>query len=102
VVFQRTAHGFRHIGGGPATRPPIAALQSRRHGWRDIGVLQSGGGIAPCDRVLEFDGRRYNKQGCSTPSARRRLISRRLLIEPDAKGGPLGSAIAIDPKPIDP
>jgi hypothetical protein len=43
-----------------ATWPPIRILETRSHGWRDIGVWVQGGGIQPgYEAVLHFDGKEY-------------------------------------------
>jgi hypothetical protein len=42
------------------TWPPIRILETRSHGWRDIGVWVQGGGIQPgYEAVLHFDGKEY-------------------------------------------
>ena len=60
LILRRTPRGFRTVMNATVTRPPIRVLDSRSHGWRDLGVMVSGGGImSPYEARLRFDGRHY-------------------------------------------
>jgi hypothetical protein len=53
------------------TWPPIRVLETRSHGWRDIGVWVEGGGIRPgYEAVLQFDGKHYPANPSVAPAKR--------------------------------
>jgi len=62
---------------------PIRLLPSSSHGWRDIGVTVSGGGIThPYEAALRFNGRRYPNNPTVPPANPRRRAAGELLIGP--------------------
>ena len=70
LVLQRTGQGYRTMMRASVTRPPIRVLETRHQGWKDIGVMVSGGGAGPAyEAALAFDGRRYPSNP-TTPPAR--------------------------------
>ena len=70
LVLQRTGQGYRTVMRASVTRPPIRVLETRHQGWKDIGVMVSGGGAGPAyEAALAFDGRRYPSNP-TTPPAR--------------------------------
>ncbi|UXA61016.1 hypothetical protein M0D48_19155 [Xanthomonas prunicola] len=51
---------YRHVSGFITAKIPIVALKTSHHGWRDLGVFVSGGGITEgYTATLMFDGKRY-------------------------------------------
>ena len=59
-VLSLTATGYRQVTNISVTRPPIRVLPTITHGWHDLGVLVSGGGISPgYEARLRFDGHSY-------------------------------------------
>jgi hypothetical protein len=70
LVLQRTGQGYRTVMRASVTRPPIRVLETRHQGWKDIGVMVSGGGAGPAyEAAMAFDGRRYPSNP-TTPPAR--------------------------------
>jgi len=59
-VLENDGRAYRIVAQTSVTRPPIRVLLRRSHGWNDIGVRVSGGGIGAGHEVaLRFDGMRY-------------------------------------------
>ncbi|KAB7770127.1 hypothetical protein CKY51_05075 [Xanthomonas maliensis] len=51
---------YHPVSGFIVAKPPILALTTSHHGWHDLGVLVSGGGITEgYTATLTFDGARY-------------------------------------------
>jgi hypothetical protein len=70
MVLEHAGAGYRVRGDISISRPPIAVLPTRTHGWRDISVFVAGGGILPgYSAVLPFDGEQY-PENPSVPPAR--------------------------------
>lgn len=69
-VLTPTRNGYRVVTRTTVTRPPVRVLSTSSHGWRDLAVRVSGGGVRrPYDVQLKFDGRSYP----SNPSVAPRL-----------------------------
>ena len=69
-VLTPTRNGYHVVTRTTVTRPPVRALSTSSHGWRDLAVRVSGGGVRqPYDVQLRFDGRSYP----SNPSVAPRL-----------------------------
>lgn len=59
-VLTKRGRAFRVVSRTTISRPPIWRLTSKSHGWHDLAVWASGGGIARAHLSrLRFDGRRY-------------------------------------------
>jgi hypothetical protein len=59
-VLSPTAKTYRIVMRSTVTQLPIRLLPTRSHGWRDIGVTVSGGGIRKSYTArMRFDGRSY-------------------------------------------
>jgi hypothetical protein len=53
------------------TQTPVRVLNSRSHGWHDIGVWVQGGGIQPgYEALLRFNGRTYPTNPSVPPAQR--------------------------------
>jgi hypothetical protein len=75
LVLVRTGVSWKILKYITITRPPIRVLSSTSHGWHDISVLVSGGGILdPYEAELRFDGKGYPGNPSVPPA--RRLIGR--------------------------
>jgi hypothetical protein len=70
LVLQTEASSYKLITKMTITRPPISVLSSLSHGWRTLTVWVGGGGIAPYEAELQFDGKTY-PMNPSVPPARR-------------------------------
>lgn len=59
-VLKHEAQGWREIAQTTITWPPVRVLHTRTHGWSDLAVKLSGGGIMPgYEARMPFDGRSY-------------------------------------------
>lgn len=59
-VLTPTRKGHRVVTRTTVTRPPVRVLSTSSHGWRDLAVRVSGGGVRrPNDVQLRFHGRSY-------------------------------------------
>ena len=71
LILQRHGEGYRTVMSATITWPPIRVLETRTHGWRDIGVTVAGGGInPPYEALMRFDGKRYPSNPSMEPAAR--------------------------------
>lgn len=82
------------VGRMTVTQLPIRVLNSRSHGWRDLGVRQhsccENNRIVTYEALLPFDGRIYPFNPSMPPSRRlRRAVPGRTLISEAAQGRPL-------------
>ncbi len=60
MVFAREGEALRLVTEIAITRPPIVAAVAKTHGWNDVIVFVSGGGIIPgYPARLRFDGKTY-------------------------------------------
>jgi putative lipoprotein len=59
LVFQGTKSGFKFVSTTALIRSPVLVSDTRTHGWRDLIVEVSGGGIAPKRVALKYTGRKY-------------------------------------------
>ncbi len=90
-VFSFRRGGWREISTLSITNAPIRVLNTRSHGWRDLSVRVSGGGIRRgYEAQLPFNGRTYPGNP-SVPPARRlaRRVPGRVLIAANDRGRPL-------------
>jgi hypothetical protein len=70
LVLTQEGGTWRLVTSITITWPPIRVLASRSHGWHDISVWVSGGGIRPgYEAELSFDGKTYATNP-SVPPAR--------------------------------
>lgn len=69
VVFERQGAALRLRGRMSVIRLPIAVLDHRTNGWRDLSAAVGGGGIDHHLVALPFDGERY-VDNPTTPPAR--------------------------------
>jgi len=81
-VLSPTATTYRVVLRSTVARLPIRLLSSSTHGWRDIGVTVSGGGIPhPYEARLRFSGHRYPSNPTVVPSVPLGQSTGRILLE---------------------
>lgn len=81
VVLSPAGHGYRVVMRSSVTRLPIRLLATSTHGWRDIGVGVSGGGITRSyEARMRFNGRRYPDNPTVAPAIPVRRVSGKVLI----------------------
>lgn len=59
LVFKGTKSGFKFVSRSSLIRGPVLVSESKTHGWRDLIVEVSGGGIAPKQVALKYTGSKY-------------------------------------------
>ncbi len=59
LVFKGTKSGFEFISRSSLIRGPVLVSDTTTHGWRDLIVEVSGGGIAPKQVALKYTGSKY-------------------------------------------
>jgi hypothetical protein len=91
MLVLAPSHGaWRVVGETSVTRTPVRLLETRSHGWRDLGVMVEGGGIQPgYEAALSFNGRRYPDNPSVPPARRLKRASGRVLISDDEPARPL-------------
>lgn len=69
MILAPEKSSYRVVTSITITWPPIRILETRSHGWRDIGVWVQGGGIQPgYEAVLQFDGKEYPSNPSVAPA----------------------------------
>ena len=59
-VLQTSGSSWREAAYRPIVQLPVRMLASRSHGWRDLSVVVSGGGVIhPYIDVYSYNGRKY-------------------------------------------
>jgi hypothetical protein len=108
VIVYVTGQGFCGTGGCPllilsnrqdayakiaritATWPPIRVLDTRTHGWPDIGVWVEGGGIQPgYEAQLRFDGTKYPSNPTIAPARKLQANARGYVVISKTERGQL-------------
>jgi hypothetical protein len=59
LVFTPEADGYRLVSRISVVQPPVRLAPRSSQGWRNLVVGVSGGGMAPGNSELKFDGTRY-------------------------------------------
>jgi hypothetical protein len=94
LVLAPSRSTYRLVSKTLITRPPIRALNTRSHGWRDIGVQVSGGGIVrPYEARLRFNGSRYPSNPTVAPATPSKGAPGHLLISADDQGDVLAQGL---------
>ena len=72
VLAGRPDGTFRLVSASTVTREPILLLPDRAHGWHTLAVSVGGGGKAPCQVLMRFDGAGYPRNptliACASPT----------------------------------
>lgn len=80
-----TPTGYREITDISVARPPVRVLATSTRGWRDLGVMVAGGGIARGYEVrLRYDGHSYPDNPTVSPAVRLQAIAGKQIIGEDA------------------
>lgn len=70
LILRPEGETFTVLGDVTVTRAPVRVLTSRTNGLPDIAVQVSGGGAAPREALLPFDGARYASNPTVAPARR--------------------------------
>jgi hypothetical protein len=84
MILTPTKSSYKVVARTTVTRPPIRVLNSKTHGWHDITVRVSGGGIMPgYEAKLEFNGRSYPSNPTVPPArqAKGKVVGRVLIAD---------------------
>lgn len=68
LVLGQTRTGFRVRARTTISQLPIGVLETKSHGWRDLAVQVSGGGMRSFRAALSFDGRKYPSNPSVAPA----------------------------------
>ena len=81
-VLTPDAGSYRIVTRLTVTRPPVRVLATSAHGWEDLGVQVSGGGIIrPYEARLRFDGRSYPRNPTVFPATRSGRVDGRIVLK---------------------
>ncbi len=94
LIFTADGTSWRRIDEISAGRTPIRVLERRHRGWRDLSLYVSDSLAPGRQRILSFDGRRYQL----VPGQGRGRDRGRLLIGTEGPGTPLFQAMPADPR----
>jgi hypothetical protein len=67
LVFKGTPSGFEFVSRSTLIRGPVLVSDTNTHGWRDLIVEVSGGGIAPKQVALKYTGSEYPPNPSTLP-----------------------------------
>jgi putative lipoprotein len=67
LVFKGTVSGFKFVSRSSLIRGPVLVSETRTHGWRNLIVEVSGGGIAPKQVALKYTGSKYPPNPSTLP-----------------------------------
>ena len=67
LVLTRDGEGWRTVMRATVTRLPFRRLDTRTNGWSDLGVRIGGGGLAPQEVIISFDGSAYPSNPAAPP-----------------------------------
>ncbi len=68
-VLTPARGGYRSVGRMTVSRTPVRLLATSSHGWRDLSVAYSGGGMRPGAGRMRFNGTRYPGNPTVAPAA---------------------------------
>ena len=68
LVFKGTKSGFEFVSRSTLIRSPVLVSETKTHGWRDLIVEVSGGGLAPKQVALKFTGGKYPLNPSALPA----------------------------------
>jgi hypothetical protein len=68
LVFKGTKSGFEFVSRSTLIRSPVLVSNTKTHGWRDLIVEVSGGGMAPKQVALKFTGGKYPLNPSALPA----------------------------------
>jgi hypothetical protein len=68
LVFKGTKPGFEFVSRSTLIRGPVLVSETKTHGWRDLIVKVSGGGIAAKQVALKYSGSKYPLNPSTLPA----------------------------------
>jgi hypothetical protein len=87
LVLADEGETFKVVSKITITQLPIRVLDSTSHGWRDLGVTVSGGGVQkPYEATLSYDGRTYPANPSVLPARPYSPQTGRILLSADSIG----------------
>jgi len=81
AVLKRQGGDLIDVSETSVVQLPVGVLDSKSHGWRDLGVTVSGGGMAEGVSRLRFTGRTYPTNASAEVSTDAAPISKPLITE---------------------
>lgn len=70
-ILENRGRAYRMVGHTTITQLPIRVLERRTNGWRDIGVMVSGGGVRESyEALLRFNGKAYPSNPSLQPASK--------------------------------
>jgi hypothetical protein len=67
LVFKGTKSGFKFVSSSTLIRGPVLVSATKTHGWRDLIVEVSGGGMAAKQVALKYTGKKYPRNPSTLP-----------------------------------
>jgi putative lipoprotein len=67
LVFKGTKSGFEFVSRSTLIRGPVLVSETKTHGWRDLIVEVSGGGMPPKKVALKYTGSKYSLNPSTLP-----------------------------------
>jgi hypothetical protein len=90
LIFTPAGRSWRTVAQMSVTNPPIRLLGTSSHGWRDLAVTVSGGGVRRHEVLMSFNGQTYPGNPTVPPArAFRRTVPGRVLISDSDPAQPL-------------
>jgi len=68
LVFKGTKSGFEFVSRSSLIRGPVLVSDTKTHGWRDLVVEVSGGGMTPKRVALKYTGSKYPLNPSTLPA----------------------------------
>jgi hypothetical protein len=91
LVLADERGAFKLVSKITITQLPIRVLDTRSHGWRDLGVTVGGGGIQKAfEATLSYDGRTYTANPSALPARPPALRTGHVLISANSIGDVAG------------
>lgn len=81
LVLTPQGSGWRVVMRATVTRLPFRVLETRTHGWADLGVFVGGGGMASQEMLLAFDGASYPSNPTTPPARPSRGAPGRIILD---------------------
>ncbi|WP_395328153.1 hypothetical protein WBP06_12530 [Novosphingobium sp. BL-8H] len=85
LVLKRDNGSFKKVGEVSVVQLPVGVLDSKSHGWRDLAVTVSGGGMPEGMKRLPFDGKGYPENATVQPASDSDTIGKTLISADDLK-----------------
>jgi hypothetical protein len=90
LILVPTGESYRVVSKIVTTRPPIRVLDTKSHGWHDLGVRAQWDGVPAYEAKLSFNGKSYPFSTSSNRSQRLgEQVPGKVVVPSDAHGAPL-------------